>query len=219
MCSAGNNGNTDTPSNIDGESPRLYAAPGRAGQDKLIVVGASTAARVPWVRANTFYSIITTWAPGEDVYCASNTDANTYVSNQGSSESTALTAGMVATYISSRTDLQARLGPVGTNTFVANMRQVVWQNSRDAWLGDLPTVPTLTTYNFIPCPDPYDDGDDVAPSIGINGTDDGGNFTSGATIYTIRTASGTLINNYLVSASPPYVREEIDQESQARSSC
>jgi hypothetical protein len=194
VCSAGNSGSTDSEDNINIESPRLYAVAGRPGQDKLIVVGASTINRVPWAKANLFHSIIATWAPGNDVYCASSTNPDNYVLNDGSSLSTALTAGMVATYISSRTDLPP---PGQHGTFAAFMRQLVWQNSVYAWLGDSPTVPTLTTYNYIPCNE--DNGNLPPPISTANFTDTGDNFTSLVNIIVVRTAAGTLPNRPIVS--------------------
>jgi hypothetical protein len=193
VCSAGNSNYTDSEDNISVESPRLYAVAGRPGQDKLIVVGASTINRVPWAYANLFHSIIATWAPGNGVSCANSTDPAGYVLNNGSSLSTALTAGMVATYISSRTDLPP---PGQQGTFAAFMRQLVWQNSVYAWLGDSPTVPTLTTYNYVPC---TEDNGNLPPLISTaNLTDTGDNFTSLVYIV-VRTAAGTVLNKAIVS--------------------
>jgi hypothetical protein len=184
VCPAGNAGMADSPDNIDAESPRRYALPGRPGEQTLLVAGASTAASVPWSNANKFYSIATTWAPGDGVSCASSTSYTDYVVNSGSSLSTALTSGMAATYLSTRVDLLSQLEN-GASSFSANMWKLVQDTSASVWAGTPATVPTLTTYNWIPC-SLRDDDSDVQDA----------NFT---TTLQIRTSSGTILNKNIVS--------------------
>ena len=179
MPCTGNSGFDDSWNNIDIDSPRRYALPGRAGENALLVIGASTNTLVPWPQGNTFYSVATAWAPGSGVSCASSSSYTTCAADSGSSISAALTSGMAATYIATRTDLQTQL----TSPFSASMWQLVRDASVYAWGGMPPTVPTLSTYNYIPC------------SLRDDSLTPDANFTSN---IIVRSSSGTILNKYLV---------------------
>ena len=168
VCSVGNNAYaTDDPSMITVDSPRRYAMAGEVGAGRLIVVGASDDTDTVWSRSNKFVSIISAYAPGVDVPCA-NLDGG-YKVESGTSVSTAIISGIIATYLT-RQDLLVRLGA----DFVGSVRQLVMDIAEEAFNGVADTVPVVNTYNYIRCEDlngfsPDAEDDVVSLRVRVNG--------------------------------------------------
>jgi hypothetical protein len=150
VASAGNQGMSDTIENTAAHSPRRYAMMGQIGEGKLIIAGAADSGDQAATWANNFRSIITVYAPGDRVHCATFNSNTAFRIHRGTSIAAALTSGTISTYLT-RPDLQEHLShPQG---FHAAVIALVKEAAAFAYDGGvtLGLEPILSTYNFLPC--------------------------------------------------------------------
>lgn len=97
VCPVGNEGSPENAFNLALHSPRRYARPGQVGENELIVVGGTEKDNAIWSGSNKYFSIITTYAPAADISCVDTTNSG-FATKSGTSISTAITSGLIATF-------------------------------------------------------------------------------------------------------------------------
>jgi hypothetical protein len=159
VCAAGNT--ASAPEDWWVEFPRRHAHQGFVGEDSLIVVGGTDQEGKLWKEdrggTNRFFSIITAYAPGSQMTCADPSDIDAVQQQAGTSCSTALVSGLIATFLD-RADLQATLQVPGSvaahvKSFVKDAAQHhTDQSAIDPDAGAPLNV--LGTHNYVPCDTP-----------------------------------------------------------------
>ena len=152
VCSAGNDGAGDDK--IYWRSPSRHAMPeSTVAADTLIVVGATDNQGREASFSNKF-SAITTYAPGVNLTLL-QPDNQIDCCASGTSGSTALTSGLIATFLA-RPDLATELGLQEGGSLLNTVKLVktfVKKAAQYATDPDKGRVHVLGTYNYVPCDD------------------------------------------------------------------
>ncbi|KAJ4293023.1 hypothetical protein N0V88_005687 [Collariella sp. IMI 366227] len=172
VCAAGNS--ASAPEDWWVEFPRRHAHEGFVGQDTLIVVGGTDQDGKIWkagnAGSNRFFSLITAFAPAQVIKCAAPSGPDAEQEQSGTSCSTALVSGLIATFLD-RADLQGQLQVPGSvaarvKAFVKEAAQYHTDQSIIDPESGAP-LNVLGTHNYVPCNTPvtqYPGGQ--IPSVG-----------------------------------------------------